>query len=114
VADRVTAVGQSFFDPLSAGADVYLSWKCLNDWPDAETVAIMRRCAEAARPRGAVLIRGGVSSDDAPRQLAIDMVVTGGRTSTITEFKDLARQSGLEVIAAAGQRSGFVVECRPV
>ena len=26
----------------------------LNDWPDRETVAILRRCAEAARPGGRV------------------------------------------------------------
>jgi hypothetical protein len=34
--------------------------------------------------------------------------------SGVKLFKDLARQSGLEVIGAAGQRSGFVVECRPI
>jgi hypothetical protein len=26
---------------------------------------------------------------------------------------DLAREAGLEVVAAARQRTGFVVECRP-
>ena len=52
VADRVTTLAQSFFDPLPAGADVYLLSKVLNDWPDRETVEILRRCAEAARPSG--------------------------------------------------------------
>src|SRR6266540_2004181 len=50
VADRVTTVGQSFFDPLPAGADLYLLRKVLNDWPDRETNAILRRCGEADRP----------------------------------------------------------------
>ena len=51
VADRVTAVGQSFFDPLPAGADLYLLKNVLGDWPDREAMAILRRCAEAARPQ---------------------------------------------------------------
>lgn len=114
VAGRVTAVGQSFFDPLPAGADVYLLKKVLNDWPDAETVAILRRCAEAARPGGRVVVLGGVSPDNARPTLAIDMILCGGRTNTVTEFTALARQAGLEVAAAGPQPSGyFVVECRP-
>jgi 2,7-dihydroxy-5-methyl-1-naphthoate 7-O-methyltransferase len=55
VADRVTTVGQSFFDPLPAGADLYLLKKVLNDWPDRETVLILRRCAEAAGTDGRVV-----------------------------------------------------------
>jgi 2,7-dihydroxy-5-methyl-1-naphthoate 7-O-methyltransferase len=86
----------------------------LNDWPDEQTVAILRRCAEAARPDGRVVVLGGVSPDDAPRRLTIEMVLVGGTTNTVAEFEDLARTAGLEVIAARRQASGrFVVECRP-
>jgi hypothetical protein len=112
MAGRMTVAGQSFFDPLPAGADVYLLKSVLNDWPDEPTVAILSRCAEAARPDGRVVILGGVASDQAPRYLAIDMLVAGGKTSTLTQFTDLARQAGLEVAAAGPQSSGrFVVEC---
>jgi 2,7-dihydroxy-5-methyl-1-naphthoate 7-O-methyltransferase len=117
VADRVTLSGQSFFDPLPAGADLYLLKNVLNDWPEEPTVAILRRCAEAAgqgRPHGAVAILGGVSADEAPRSLGIDMLVAGGKTSTLTQFTELARRVGLDVAAARIQSSGrFVVECRP-
>src|SRR5437660_1335111 len=50
VAGRVTTAGQTFFDPLPAGADLYMLRGILNDWPDAEALAILRRCAEAASP----------------------------------------------------------------
>ena len=114
VADRVTVHGQSFFDPLPAGADLYVLKSVLNDWPDEETVAILRRCAQAARPGGSIAVLGGVSPDDAPRSLGIDMLVAGGKTSTITQFTELARQAGLEILAAGTQASGrFVVECHP-
>ena len=113
VAGRVTLTGQSFFDPLPQ-ADLYVLRKVLNDWPDDPTVAILRRCAEAARPGGAVVILGGVAPDEAPRSLGIDMLVAGGKTNTLTDFASLARQAGLQIVAAADQPSGnFVVECRP-
>jgi len=112
--DRITVEGQSFFDPLPAGADLYLLKNVLNDWPGEPTVAILRRCAEAAHPTAAIAVLGGVSADEAPRSLGIDMLVAGGKTSTLTQFTELARQAGLDVIAARTQSSGrFVVECRP-
>jgi hypothetical protein len=116
VLDRVSIVGQSFFDPLPAGADLYLLKKVLNDWPDHETLAILRRCAEAARPNGRVVVIGGVVPDDEAliQSLAVEMVLIGGKSNTLAEFRDLARQAGLEVTAAGHQPSGsFMVECRP-
>jgi len=135
VSSRMTVKGQSFFDPLPAGADLYLLKSVLNDWADEPTVAILRRCAEAAQPRaaqpraaqpraaqpraaqpreGTIAILGGVSADETPRSLGIDMLVAGGKTSTLMQFTQLARQAGLEIVAARTQSSGrFVVECRP-
>jgi hypothetical protein len=114
VADRVTTVGGSFFDPLPAGGDLYLLHKVLNDWPDREASAILRRCAEAARPGGRVVVLGGVSPDEAPDNLSPELVLTGGKERTLTEFRELARRAGLAVAASGRQPSGrFVVECRP-
>jgi len=114
VAARVTTEGQSFFDPLPAGADLYVLSKVLNDWPDEPTVTILRRCAEAARPDGRIAVLGGVAADDTPRSLGIDMLMAGGKTSTLTQFTELARRAGLEILAAGPQFSGrYLVECRP-
>jgi len=115
VAGRVTVEGQSFFDPLPSGADLYLLKSVLNDWPDEPTVAILRRCAEAARTSQATIaVLGGVAADETPRSLGIDMLVAGGKTSTLSQFTELARRAGLDVIAAGTQSSGrYVVECRP-
>ena len=115
VAGRVTVEGQSFFDPLPSGADLYLLKSVLNDWPDEPTVAILRRCAEAARTSQATIaVLGGVAADETPRSLGIDMLVAGGKTSTLSQFTELACLAGLDVIAARTQSSGrYVVECRP-
>ena len=82
VADRVNAVGQSFFDPLPAGADLYLLKSVLADWPDREALALLRRCAEAARPSGRVVVLGGVSPDEGgiPSPALLMMVLVGAKT----------------------------------
>jgi 2,7-dihydroxy-5-methyl-1-naphthoate 7-O-methyltransferase len=114
VTSRISVAGQSFFDPLPAGADLYLLKSVLNDWPDEPTVAILRRCAQAARPDSSIAVLGGVSADETRPALGIDMLVAGGKTSTLTQFTELARQAGLDILAAGTQSSGrYVVECRP-
>jgi 2,7-dihydroxy-5-methyl-1-naphthoate 7-O-methyltransferase len=115
VADRVTTAGQSFFDPLPAGADLYLLKKVLNDWPDRETVEILRRCADAARPGGRVVVLGGVAPEGAPKGLVIEMLLVGGKSSALPEFDRLAHAAGLDITAVERQRNGtLVVECRPI
>lgn len=115
VSDRVTISGQSFFDALPSGGDVYLLKSVLSDWPDREAGAILSRCADAARPSGRVVLLNGVSPDEdgpaSPNLLM--MVLVGGKSRTLSEFRELARPAGLEVSAAKRQASGrFVVECR--
>ncbi len=118
IAERATTVGQSFFEPLPAGADVYVIKNLLDDWPDAEAAKLLRRLAEAARPSGRVVILGGVSPDDeegGEDPALLMMVLVGGRHRSLTSFRALARGAGLEISAAGSQSSGrYVVECRPV
>jgi len=116
VADRVTTVGQSFFDPLPAGADVYMLKSVLSDWPDREAQLLLQRCAEAVRPLGRVVVLNGVSPDEdgAPHPDLLMLVLVGGKQRSMTDFRKLAGNAGLEVSAAARLTSGrYVVECRP-
>lgn len=114
VADRVQTVAQTFFDPLPPGADLYLLKSVLSDWPDREAAAILKRCAEAARPGGRVVAVNGVTSEEIPYPDLLMMVLVGGKQRTLPEFEVLAREAGLKV-RAAGQKAGrFLVECVPV
>ena len=113
VEGRVTTSAQSFFDPLPAGADLYLLRGVLNDWPDREAQSILRRASEAARPNGRVIVLKSVGPDRGPRRLVVEMVLLGGKHRTVRQFRDLARSAGLEVVAAEQQAAYFVVECRP-
>jgi hypothetical protein len=112
VAARVTAVGQSFFDPLPPGADLYLLKKVLADWPDREATAILTRCAEASRPSGRVVLLSGVSATEPADPELLMMVLVGGKDRTLAEFRTLAAAAGLEVVSADSHGARFIVECR--
>jgi hypothetical protein len=114
VADRVTVSGQSFFDPLPAGADLYLMKNVLADWPDPEARRLLARCAEAARSSGGrLVVNGGVNPGEKAAPELLMLVLVGGKVRTLSEFRVLARDAGLEVMAFGRQASGrFLVECR--
>ena len=113
VADRVTASGQSFFDPLPEGADLYLLNRVLHDWSDAEALALLRNCASAVSPTGRVVVVGSVSPEPTAGGLSPDTVLVGGKNRGLAEFTELARLAGLTVTATCFQPTGrFIVECR--
>lgn len=113
VTSRVTPHAQSFFDPLPAGADLYLLKSVICDWPDDAAVRILQRCAEAARPsNGRVVVFTG---EEASPSLLM-LVLVGGKDRSLEEFRSLAARAGLAITAAGRQPSGryHLVECRPV
>lgn len=102
VADRVELVGQSFFDPLPAGADAYLLTHVIHNWCDMDSVKIMRRCADAAGIDGRVLLVEQVISADrvarnmisSQRDLSM-LVVLGSKERSEEEFQQLGDTAGL-------------------
>jgi SAM-dependent methyltransferase len=114
VAGRATAVAQSFFDPLPAGADLYILKNVLSDWPDTEATAILKRCAEAARPTGRVVAFSKATEGEEASPELLMMVLVGGKDRTLEDFRELARGAGLEVTRAWRRPSGRgLVECHP-
>jgi hypothetical protein len=115
VSDRVTMVGQSFFDELPAGADLYILKSILNDWPEAETKEILLRCAEAAAPNGRIVVNGGINPNELPGGLNIEMLLVGGQNQSLSEFEATTLDCGLNVVRSGRSPSGrFIVECRPI
>lgn len=115
VAGRAQAVAQSFFDPLPAGHDVYLLKSVLCDWDDDGARAILRRCAEAARPAGRVVVLNGLTATDRADPNLLMLILVSGRNRTLAEFSKLAADAGLRVEAAAPSGSyQLVVECRVI
>ncbi len=113
VSDRVTTAGQSFFDPLPAGADLYLINRVLNDWPDEDAIRILQRCADAVSPTGRVVVVGSIDLDGRTYGLSIETVLVGGKHWNLEQFRALAAQAGLGITASGRQPTGrSIVECR--
>jgi len=115
VSDRASVSGQSFFDPLPPGRDLYIASRVLANWPDREVRVLLARMADAARPSGRVVIAGGVTFDvDRAAPELLMLVLVGGKARTLEEFRALARDAGLNVVATGQLQSGqSLVECRP-
>jgi 2,7-dihydroxy-5-methyl-1-naphthoate 7-O-methyltransferase len=114
---RCEVVGQSFFDPLPAGADAYLLSRVIHDWDDAAASAILRRCAEAAGSTGRVLVIESHGTPGADPTAFAEMnlrmlVLTGGRERTIDDYSALAAEAGLQVTAVHDISERYVIiEC---
>jgi 2,7-dihydroxy-5-methyl-1-naphthoate 7-O-methyltransferase len=115
VADRATTVGQSFFAELPGGCDLYILKNVLADWPDREAKAILKRCGEAARPSGRVVVFTGAGPGEEASPELLMLVLVGGRGRTLEEFREMGREAGLQLTAAGRQPTGrFIAEFRPL
>jgi hypothetical protein len=116
---RCEVVGQSFFDPLPPGPDVYLLNRVIHDWDDAAATAILRRCAEAAGRSGRVLVVESHGTADGDTAAFAEMnlrmlVLAGGRERTIDGYSALAAGAGLQVTAVHDiTERHMIIECVP-
>ena len=98
---RWSAASGSFFESVPP-ADGYLLKSILHDWPDDECVAILRRCREALRPGGVVLVvemvlgRPGHEREAAFSDLNM-LVGPGGRERSEDEYAALLEHAGLRL-----------------
>ncbi|WP_425336478.1 methyltransferase [Streptomyces afghaniensis] len=113
----------SFFDPLPAGADLYLLTWVLHDWNDDDALRILRRCAEAAadtgKGGGEILVVENLVTDGRRADVAAAMdlrllVLFGGRERIPGQLDDLVSRAGLRVTGRRVTGTGIhLVSCAP-
>jgi len=99
LAGRLTAVASSFFDYVPQ-ADLYLLKFILHDWNDEQAARILRRCCEAMRPNGRVIVIERLLGEIGEPKLAplADlnmMVLLTGLERTLEQYCLLFRDAGL-------------------
>lgn len=103
LADRCGARSGSFFEALPSDADAYLLSGIIHDWNDEAALQILRRCSEASRQGGRVLIIEPVLDGDASGiATSMDLrmrVLVDGRERTLQEYQELATRADLTVVA---------------
>jgi C-methyltransferase len=100
--DRLTPqAGDWFVDPLPA-ADAYILMDVIHDWPDAESVAILRGIRAAAPTGATVLVIENLLPENGadPQAWVLDIVMlamAGGRERTVGRLSELLTRSGFGV-----------------
>lgn len=113
---RSDVVAGSFFDPLPPGADGYVLSAILHDWDDDSARTILRRCAEAAAPRGRIFVIENTGSDGESPSTAMDLRMLayyGARERGVAAISALAADSGLHTAAAHQAGNLSIVELEP-
>jgi 2,7-dihydroxy-5-methyl-1-naphthoate 7-O-methyltransferase len=121
LAGRAGVAAGDFFQPLPAGAEVYVLSRVLTDWDDSHATAILRRCAEAAGsadPAGRVLVAEVLPTQPhVPHLSSYDLkmlVVVGGRERATGDFAALAAAAGLALARTySGQGGLTLLELEP-
>jgi SAM-dependent methyltransferase len=119
VAGRCTRVGGDFFTTVPDGGDAYMLKAVIHDWPDAESVAILRTVARALPDDGVLLLVEHLL-DDGPDPVRVAfsdlnmLVAPGGRERTLDQYRALLATAGLDLTAAVPTgTTTFVLEARP-
>jgi hypothetical protein len=113
LAERSRALGGDFFAYVPE-ADIYLLKHILHDWNDGEAVHILKRCRQAMRPGGRVIViemlLGKIGeSGVAPLMDLNMMVMLRGRERTLAEYCGLLKNAGLQLSTSTPIRSPMAV-----
>jgi SAM-dependent methyltransferase len=123
VRNRVELVGGSFFEPIRvpmSGAGRWILSQILHDWPDADSVRILKQCRAAMRPEDRLLVVEMVPVPGKPdptiARLDVMMLMYFGeaRQRTLDEYKLLFAESGFELVREMPTGTDFsIVEAKP-
>lgn len=113
LSDRFTAVAGDFFREIPEG-DVHLLKFVMHDFDDERCVQILRRCREALRPGGRVIVVEMLTGEPgeggfAPLMDIAMLTMLTGRERNLPEFDRLFAAAGLRRIRATRVQEPFAV-----
>lgn len=103
VNDRFQLVAGSFFETVPEGGDAYLLREVIHLYDDERAIAILKRCHEAMKEQGRLLVLERVMSPeyesyiDKIADVHLLVMCPGGRERSQTEFQDLFESAGFKL-----------------
>ncbi len=121
IAPRCELVAGNFFESVPSVGDGYLLKHILHDWKDEDAAAILRTVRRAMRPDARLFVIDAViepgNDPSFAKLLDLEMLVLydSGRERTRSEFTDLFRASGFELVRVVPtQALPCILEAKPV
>jgi hypothetical protein len=119
--ERVELIAGDVLTGIPVKADLYLLKGVVQQWDDAQALAILRNC-RTAMPDGARLaiiervMPERAADDIAAIMLDLHMMtITGGRVRSFAEFEELLSQAGLKLSKVTPTRAGLtIIEAAPI
>ena len=114
VRERVTIEPGDFFQTVPAGGDAYVLSHVINDWSEAQCLAILAHVRKAMQPDGRLLLVEMVlPAGDAPHPgKLLDMVMLtlpGGQERTEEEYRQLLAKAGFRLTQVVPTESAVSV-----
>jgi SAM-dependent methyltransferase len=119
---RLSVQGGDFFESVPSGADTYLLVRVLHDWPDDDSVRILRNCRAAMSDKARLLVVDQILEPDPSVGHPIDYLVDvqmmamfgAARERTAAEFTALLSSAGFTVTGVMATPSSVsIVEALP-
>ena len=114
--DRIERISGDFFKSVPAGADAYTMRWIIHDWPDEQSIAILKNIRKAMKPESRLVLIEEIIPETPELSWAkwLDLhmlVVAGGRERTAAEYKNLYGKSGfdLEQIIPTSAGSSLII-----
>lgn len=117
--DRVSFMAHDFFKPQPVQADIYMIKLILHDWPDKESVQILRGLVPSMRPGSRVLFIDYVGKqtnpEGLPRSIQQMGTATDLRMMALFSAEERPVEAWKEIFRQADERFDIVrVEANPV
>jgi hypothetical protein len=120
LSDRFRAVPAGPFDPLPEGGDLYMMKHLVHEWPQEQSLQLLRNLRSTVDENARVLLMEYVVPEDIWYHLStvIDlwlMILMGGKERTKAEYAQLLGQAGfrLERVVPTGAPVS-IIEARPL
>lgn len=120
VNERCAVIDGDFFESVPAGGDVYLLKSIIHDWDDQRACEILKNCGQAMDKNARLLILEGLIPEKIEAtashlgQVIFDLrmltMTPGGKERTETEFRQLFKNAGLNLVRVSSTNRWKILE----